>query len=232
MSVVDREIRARNEAIVPQVGRVSRLKALALLALALMEPGCSIKQIPATTPHLSAMAHGQRVLLLPTRVIYESVDTDQEVPLPPEATERAARVDQAMRERLVREGFAVVTPSELAGDVRQEVDAVLTGLQLRYVRLIGAGQDKSAFLSALGELARLTGAELGCVPVYYAKVGKSGGYNPNTGAIWTTTSSTSLRIGLVSFSTGERIWFREAFQRSVATRRDLERALNVLFEEE
>jgi hypothetical protein len=195
--------------------------------------GCAVKQIPPTTPPLSTAVHAERLLQLPTRVIYESVDTDRELTEPPpEATARAARLDGELRGRLAARGLQLVALPELAPDVRAETDGVIAKVRPRYVRLIGASRDKSAFHDTLAELKRLTGAELACVPVLYVKVGKSGGYDPNSGAIWTTTSSTSLRVGIVSLTTGERVWFRESFMRSMANDRDLGRAIDVLFREE
>jgi hypothetical protein len=195
--------------------------------------GCAIKQIPPTTPALSAVVRGERIVQLPTRVIFESVDTGRELTsAPPEAAERAVQLDLGLNTRLVAKGLHVVTPADLPSEVRPGIADVVGQIGPRYVRLIGASRDKSSFLPSLAELGKLSGADLACVPVFYAKVGKGGGYDPNSGAIWTTTSSTSIRVGLVSLATGERVWFREAFMRSVAQRRDLDRAIDVLFREE
>ena len=41
--------------------------------------GCAIKQVAPPSPPLSTVTNGERVLLLPARLLYESVATDQEV---------------------------------------------------------------------------------------------------------------------------------------------------------
>jgi hypothetical protein len=191
---------------------------------------CSVKQIAPVTPALSTIARGQRVLLLPTQTIYESVATGRELSVPPpEAAEHAARLDEAVRARLASAGFEVVHPEQLPPGVRADVERVFAGMRALYVPLIGITRDREAFRPPLAELERLSGTEVLCVPIFFAKVGTGGGYDPNSGAIWTTTSSTSVRLGLISLATGERIWFREAFMRSIARNRDLERAIEALF---
>lgn len=209
------------------------VRGAALVACAIAGIGCAIKKIPATTPPLSAVMHGERVLQVPTRAVYESVDTDRELTEPPaDAADRAAQLDRRLRERLVAKGVSVVQVADLSPDARAEVDRNLADLRPRVLRLIGVGKNKEQFLPALAALGRATGAELACVPVFYAKVGKPGGYDGNSGAIWTTTSSTSVRVAVISLATGERVWFREAFMRSLAQEHDLDRAVGVLFEKE
>jgi hypothetical protein len=77
----------------------------------------------------------------------------------------------------------------------------------------------------------VSGAQLALLPLVIMRVGRAGGYDANSGAVWTTTSSTSVRLAVISLQDGQRLWTREAFMRSVANDKDLNRALDVAFQE-
>lgn len=198
-----------------QIARVIPLAILAMLA------ACTIKQIPPTTPPLANVAGGKRVVQLPTVMAYESVFTGEALAdRPPNEGAQSSRIDAGIRTRLEASGVAVVAASSDQVTIRSH-----------YQLLVGPRRDKAVALPALREIAANAGTTLAIVPLVVVRVGGGGGYDGNSGAIWTATSSTSVRLALVSLETGDRLWFREAFMRSAANDRDLARALDVAFRE-
>jgi hypothetical protein len=186
--------------------------------------GCTIKQIPPTTPPLSVVANGKTIVQLPALMLYESVYTGESIDDPPaDAAGRGPKVDAGIASRLAQRGIStVVAPASAMSDE----------FRSQYRLLAGPKRDRSTAIADVRQIAAaVSGAQLALLPLVIMRVGRAGGYDANSGAVWTTTSSTSVRLAVISLQDGQRLWTREAFMRSVANDKDLNRALDVAFQE-
>jgi hypothetical protein len=82
--------------------------------------------------------------------------------------------------------------------------------------LVSAFRDKTSLLSALAGIREATGAAYLAFPESKVFVGTPGGWDPNTGRVWDSTSTTSLKLTVVSLSDGQVVWQNELFIRAVA----------------
>ncbi len=95
-----------------------------------------------------------------------------------------------------------------------------------------AGPPNSAIHLTLAETVRSTPASsspgrVTCAAALTGKIGRGGGWNPNTGQIWASTHTTILTI-VVFAADGRRLWRRQVLWRGAPTAQRIKRAVNNL----
>jgi len=212
-----------------------RILSLALFSVALLG-GCATATVPVVVGTVNdpvireLAAAGETVFLLPPHVTFESADNEQ--PLSGESCGGdKAEVATAMyvAEGLAGEGFAVLTLDDMPAESEPKARDLVDKLDAECSVLTSSYKDKSLLIPLLNELCGISGAGVVCVQTVKIKVGSGETYDINSGAMTQGTSSSTIKVALVSPDNGKVLWKNESFVRYLPTSGKFKQAVQLLF---
>lgn len=191
-----------------------------LLALVpcLVVAGCATSSAPVANggtadPEFQMLVAARSpVVVLPATVDFVAVA--DESPLAPDefgGTRVAAHIDTELLRVLDASGLSCRTIQRLPA----EADTVIADLLPAASILVDRYSDHEPYQPHLAVLRRLGNADHLCVPVVHVQVGAAEWYNPMSGAMTQSTSSTVLRIALVDMEDGSVSWSAEGLVRAL-----------------
>ena len=187
---------------------------------------------PENDQPFKGVVSGKKVLILEPFIT--TCTTNTEAPVPPEscgAISLANLLENSARSVCQEVGASTIVARENVAVQNGSAKEALQTLASKGPVLLSYYKDKSELLTSLQALAQATGAEMICAYSILVKVGARSGWDPNTGAIWQGTSSTSVKAVLVSTHTGKILWGNEMFVRTVASDSQCIKAAKILFAE-
>ena len=139
---------------------------------------------------------GKKVLIL--QPFITTCTTDTEAPVAPEscgAVSLANVLENSAKSKCQEAGASATIAKEYVTVQNGHIKEALQTINSKGPILLSYYKDKSELLTSLKALAQATGSEMVCAYSIVVKVGVKGGWDPNTGAIWQGTSSTSVKAG-------------------------------------
>lgn len=215
----------------PTLVRVGTRLLLTLLLTACAMP-VALKTPPATLDSLASVPRGGPVFCLPPYVAFER--TPSERPVSPSDEDRTAverLVASTTTRKLSESGFKVLTVTDLSGESRRSVEAILGTFAGRHQLLARSYKDKNELTSELRQLGEVTGTSIACLQWLKVRVGTAGGWNFWSGAVWAGTHSSDVKVVLLSLDGGQHLWARQAYVHALPLDRKFAIAMEGLFVE-
>jgi hypothetical protein len=212
-------------------GLLVALLLVACAAPAVVRPPGAADSV-VSPPSLGSVPKSKPVFCLPPYLAFEL--TPGERPVTPRDEDRIAverLVASTATRKLSESGFKVLTVADLSLEKRRSVDAILGILADRQQLLGRAYKDKSGLASELRELGEVTGASIACLQWLRVRIGRSGGWNLWSGAVWAGTHSSDVKVVLLSLYDGQHLWARQAYVHALPLDREFLTAMEALFAE-
>ncbi len=170
------------------------------------------------------------VFLLTPKLTYKNVQTEEElVPNQYAAEATSKEIVDFANNAIGQKGFRVLQENDLTPDQKTQLTVTLTALTDQAEDLLKQQKEKKSFLAYFRELYEIAGAEGVLVHVLKVKVGAGSYWDPNTGSIASSTSTSHIIAFLLDGTTGEVVWKNEVFFRDVPTTNLLNKSLGMLF---
>lgn len=195
---------------------------IAIGLLMVFASGCAtvtspvIVNVPNCGSQLKGVLPGESVVLALPQTLF--VSTEDESPVSPSECDSEglqALMSLQSRQGIVNAGMKPLEVDNIGGTNKVELVRVLAELDKKQAILMRKTPRSPELVAQLRMLACLTGAKAILLQKVRVKLGVGGGWDPNSGAIWQSTSSTSIRVALVSLLTGDILWGKEAFIRAL-----------------
>jgi hypothetical protein len=173
---------------------------------------------------------GEMIFVLPPQMTFEDAAT--EAPLSSQMNggdEVYYAMMSLVSEGLQAEGFMVLTQDSIGTDAQSAAGNIIQNLEEESRVLTSSTKDKSALLPLLNQLAEITGTNVACVQTVKAKIGIGAMYDMNSGAMAQGTSTSAIKVVLVSLTDGSIIWKNESFVRDKPTSSKFNQAVKMLF---
>lgn len=206
-----------------------------IMAVGLLS-GCATTPVAVGPPSSSALPstipRGETIFLLPPSPSYELAHNEALLPAAQYGANAACSLMASnARDRLREKGMHVLTPEDMPQGKKAEVETILGKLALECQTLASFYRSKQELIPVLQELQEVSGASAAFVQTLRVKVGMGGGWDPYTGQIWQGTSSSDVKVALISLRTGEHLWANEVFVRCLPYGARFAEAVRLLFEE-
>ena len=182
--------------------------------------GCVTKTSPVFVdpPNEILLPHeiqkGETVIIFFPYITYHDVQTDNEL------SSESFKVDilsekmiSIAKTNFIQKGLNVLTVNDLPEDKKGNANDILKELKINSPLILAYYKKKEPVLEKLNQLQNVSGASMGYVQHIKVNVGKGGGWDPNSGAMWSGTSSSTAKGVLISLDDGKIIWARELFIR-------------------
>ncbi|HSU66387.1 MAG TPA: hypothetical protein VLJ39_05930 [Tepidisphaeraceae bacterium] len=117
---------------------------------------------------------------------------------------------------LSERGAHVMRLQNLSQDQKARIADPRLALLTKRAILVSTFRDKTPLMPALAGIRQTTGAAYLAFPESSVFVGTAGGWDPNSGRVWDRTSTTSLKLTVVSLADGQVVWQNELFIRAAA----------------
>jgi hypothetical protein len=205
---------------------------LGLVALVTLSACASpvVVSMPSIADSLANVPRGEPLFCLPPYLTFELAPSERRVAIREEDRVAVERLMTSTTARKLGEsGFRVLTIGDMQPDRRRAVEAVLGGLGDRHEILARSYKDKSELSTELRRLAEATGTSTVCLQWLRVRIGKGGGYNLWSGAVWAGTHSSDVRVVLLSLENGRHLWARRAFVHALPLDSEFATALEALF---
>lgn len=213
-----------------------KFKVTVIVILAVFVPGCGATPVVVGPPKSGVSArpfpHGESVFLFPPHLSYERVEN--ETALPPDeygADETSLLLISTTKRKLIEKGMRILTSESISEDKRAKMVPILKKLENKYRVLASYYKSKKEVMPLLQKLKKISDASIACVQLLRVKVGSGPMWDPVSGQVRPGTSSSDVRIVLISLFTGEHLWANEVFVRSLPSDKPFSNALEMLFEE-
>ena len=176
-------------------------------------------------------ARGEVLFLLPPHMTFEDAATETPLPSYSHGGDQVhAIMMSTVFEGLHEAGFRVLTQDSVETNAQSAAGTVIQRLNEECHVLTSHTKDKSALLPLLRQLAEITGANVACVQTVRAKIGSDAMWDfVNTGAMAQGTSSSAIKVVLVSLTNGDIVWSNESFVRYKPTSSKFNQAVKMLF---
>lgn len=187
-------------------------------------------QQPSSSNQEGVPPEWKTIFLLTPKLTYQDVQTEAEL-LPDQYGGKTTSKDivDFASNVIEQKGLRVLQEHDLTPNQKSQLTVTLAALHDHAGAILKQRNEKEGFLADFRELSEIAGAEGVMGHVLKVKVGAGSYWDPNTGAIASSASTSHILAFLVDATTGEVVWKNEVFFRDVPTTKLLTKSLGMLF---
>ena len=175
-------------------------------------------------------ARGEALLLMPPYITFESAINEQPLPYDSQNGDQiSSTMMSIVHEGLHKVGFKILTYDSIGTESQSAASAIIQRLNEESRVLTSYTKDKSALFPSLKQLSAITGSNVVCVQTVRAKIGRGASYNSSSGAMSQGTSTSAIRVVMLSLDDGSIVWSNESFARDKPSSNGFRKAVKMLF---